>query len=115
MTALKCKSRRSQCCPNLDEKSHFSDEDFDLTTFGGLNCFSKMYIIECKACGDKYVGEADRCSKDKIFNHISDICIYKICPVSRHFNNADHICFGAEANMILYPVEQILDQGKQVT
>ena len=46
-----------------------------------------------------------------MFNHISDIRRNENGPVSRHFNNADNICFGAECNMILYPVEQSLDQG----
>ena len=84
-----------------------------ISIFGGLNCLSKniIYIIECKACGDKYVGETGRCLKDRMFNHISDIRRNKNGPVSRHFNNADNICFGAEYNMILYLIEQIPDQG----
>ena len=111
--ALKCKSSRCQCCLYFDEKSHFSNYDFDFPIFGGLNCLSKhiIYIIECKACGDKYVGETGRCLKDRMFNHISDTRRDKNGPVSRHFNNADNICFGAEYNMILYPIEQIPDQG----
>ena len=53
-------------------KSHFSNDDFDFPIFGGLICFSKniIYIIECKACGNKYIGETGRCLKDRIFNHI---------------------------------------------
>ena len=96
--ALKCKSSRCQCCLFLDEKSHFSNDDFDFSIFGGLNCLSKniIYIIECKACGDKYVGETGRCLKDRVFNHISDIRRNINGPVSRHFNNTDTICFGAE-------------------
>ena len=48
--------------------------------------------------------------KGKVFNHISDI----------HRNKNDQYlgisimqtpCFGAEENMILYPIEHILDQG----
>ena len=31
--------------------------------------------------------------------------------MSKHFNNADNISFGAEENIISYPVEQIPDQG----
>ena len=46
-----------------------------------------------------------------MFNHISDIRRDKNDPVSRHLNNADNIWFGAEYNMILYPIEQIPDQG----
>ena len=113
--ALKCKSSRCQCCLYLDEKSHFNNDDFDFPIFGGLNCLSKniIYIIECKACGDKYVGETGRCLKDRMFNHISDIRRNKNGPVSRHFNNADNICFGAEYNMILYHIEQITDQGNE--
>ena len=84
----------------------------DFPIFGGLNCFSKnIYIIECKACGDKYVDETGRCLKDMMFNHISDINTNKDGPVSRHFNNADNICFGAEENMFLYLIEQMSDQG----
>ena len=65
--ALKCKSRRCRCCLYLDEKSHFSTDDFDFPIFGGLNCLSKniIYIIACKTCGDKYVGETGLCLKDE--------------------------------------------------
>ena len=94
---------RRQCCLYLDEKSHFSNDDFDFPIFGGLHCLSTniIYIIECKACGDKYVGETGRCLKDRMFNHISDIRRDKNGPVSRHFNNAGYICFGADRNLIL--------------
>ena len=70
--ALKCKSRRCQCFLYLDEKSDCSNDDFDFPIFGGLNCLSKniIYIIECKAYGDKYVGETGHCLKDRMFNHI---------------------------------------------
>ena len=47
----------------------------------------------------------------RLYSRISDICRNKNGPVSRHFNNADNICFGAEYDMILYPIEQIPDQG----
>ena len=61
-----------------------------------LNCASKniIYIIECKACGDKYVGETGRCLKDRMFNQISDISRNKDGPVSRYYDNAGSICFG---------------------
>ena len=110
---LKCKSRRCQCCLYLDEKSHFSNDDFDFPIFGGLNGLLKniIYIIECKACGHKFVGETSHCLKDRMFNHLSDICKNKNGPISRHFNNANNICFGAEEDMILYPLEEIPDQG----
>ena len=111
--ALKCKSSRCQCCLYLDEKSHFRNDYFDFPIFGGLNCLSKntIYIIECKACGDKYVGETGRYLRDMVFNHISDIRRYKNGPVSRHFNNADNICFGAEYIINYISIEQIPDQG----
>ena len=75
----------------------------------GLNCLSKnvIYIIEFKACGDTYFGETCRFLKDRMFSHISDIHRNKNGPVSRH----DNICFGTEDNIILYPIEQIPDQG----
>ena len=37
--------------------------------------------------------------------------INKDGPVSRHFDNADNICFGAEENMFLHLIKQIPDQG----
>ena len=47
-------------------------------------------------------------------NHISDIRSKKNGPVSRHINNnADRLLVSrAEEYIILYPIEQILDQGK---
>ena len=52
--------------------------------------------------------------KGEMFNHISDIRRKKNGPVSRHINNnADRLLVSrAEENIILYPIEQILDQGK---
>ena len=46
-----------------------------------------------------------------MFNYISDIRRNKNGAVSRHFNNADDICFAAENDMIVYPIQQIPDQG----
>ena len=62
-------------------------------------------------CGDKYDGKTDHGLKDRMFNHLSNISRNKDGPVSRHFNNADNICFGAEENRFFYPIEQIPDQG----
>ena len=70
-----------------------------------------MYIIQCKACGDKYAGETGRCLKDRMFNYISDIGRNTNGSVSKHFNNADNIYFRAEENMILYPGKKIRYQG----
>ena len=69
--ALKCKSR-CQCCLYLDEKSHFSNNEFDFPIFGGLNCFSKniIHINECKAHADEYVGETDLCKRQNVWSHI---------------------------------------------
>ena len=69
--ALKCKSRRCQCCLYLNEKSHSGNDDFDFLKIVVVsNCLSKniIYIIEYKACGDKYAGETGRCLKDRMFN-----------------------------------------------
>ena len=51
--------------------------------------------------------------KGEMVNHISDIRRKKNGPVSRHINNnADRLLASlAEENIILYPIEQILDQG----
>ena len=35
-------------------------------------------------------------------------------PVSRHFNNADNIGFGADENTFLYPIEQIRVMPKEL-
>ena len=58
-----------------------------------------------------YVGETGRCLKDGMFNRISNINRNNGGPISRHFENAGNICFGAEENMFLYPIEHISDQG----
>ena len=68
-------------------------------------------VTECRACGDKYVGEKGSYWKDRMFNHISDIRRNKNGPVFRHIDGADNICFGAGEDIILYPVEQIPDHG----
>ena len=80
------------------KKSHLSNDNFDFPIFDELNCFlkSSIYITEYKAYGNKYVGERGRCLKDGMFNHISDINRNEDGPVSRHFDNADNIGFGAE-------------------
>ena len=84
----------------------------DIFIFEGLNCLSKIiYIIEGEACGDRFVGDTGRCLKDMMFNYKLDINRNKDGPVSRHFDGAEHICFEAEENMLLYPIEQIPGQA----
>ena len=84
---LKCKSRRCRGCLYFEEKSHFSNDDSDFPILGGwikLLFENIIYIIECRACGDKYVGETWRCLKDRMFNHTSDTNWNKDGPVSRY-------------------------------
>ena len=111
---MACLQRRSLLCPHTMAYLRFVTVLFIHSLHViYIYIISKniIYIIECKACGDKYVGETGRCFKDRMFNHISDIRRNKNGPVSRHFYNADNICFGAEYDMNLYPIEQIPDQG----
>ena len=101
--ALKCKSRRCQYCLYLDEKSHFSNDDFDFPIFGGLNYLSKniIYIIERKACGDKYVGETGRCLKDITYQISVEIKIVQYRGISIML-----MIFASELKKIwfLYPI-----------
>ena len=71
--ALKCKSR-CQCCFNLEEKSHFTNDDFDFPIFGGLDCFSKNIIYHLYHCGDKSLQWRHN-GLDSISNHHPHDCL----------------------------------------
>ena len=79
---------------------------------GGMNCLSKnvIYVIECKKCYIQYVGETRCAFKTRMQRHISDIRTYKNTSVARHFND---FCVrnSTEADLLIYPIEQIPDQG----
>jgi len=57
-----------------------------------LTCSSKnaIYVIDCKKCQLKYVGETSRKVKERICQHVSNIKLKYATPVSEHFNSLDH-------------------------
>lgn len=47
-----------------------------------------IYLIVCKRCHIRYVGETSRCLKERMKEHISHICNKYPTPVSSHFSSA---------------------------
>ena len=57
-----------------------------------LTCASKnvIYVIQCKKCSLRYVGETSRKVKERIGQHLSNIRLKYNTPISEHFNLNGH-------------------------
>ena len=120
--ALKCGRRFCECCLWIKETSYIlkhERNEYDniyrqslIAIEGGINCQSQnvIYVIECKKCEMQYVGET-RCNlKTRLQRHLSDIRTRKDTSVAIHFNY-DCVSDLNVADLIIYPIEIIPDQG----
>ena len=63
---------------------------------------SVIYVIECKSCKIKYVGQTSTSIHERLVHHRSDINTKKTTPVADHFNN--NSC-GGISSLTITPVE----------
>ena len=65
---------------------------------------SLIYLIECKSCGKRYVGESKMSLHERLGLHRSDIKNKKSTPVAKHFNNGT--CNGLD-DLSITPLELV--------
>ena len=109
--SMKCNKKRCECCLWIDQSSYHGDNE-EYPIYGRMDCQSKnvIYVIECKKCKLKYVGETQRSLKDRLNNHLSDLRLFKDTNVADHFNYECTFDYG-EWDFKIYPIEHIPDQG----
>jgi hypothetical protein len=90
----KCNEKRCKCCENIGTSSVVTSTDKKLTfpITENFNCNSKnvIYLITCKKCQIRYVGQTSRSLKERLNNHRSDIRLNKNTAVAKHFNSPQH-------------------------
>ena len=84
--------------------------EVEYPVIGKLTCNSKniIYIIECTKCKEYYVSETSNTLWHRLNSHLTDIPNGFNKPVANHFNDLNHT---AEYDMVISPIEQILEQG----
>ena len=110
--SCQCRKKRCECCLWVEPRSYLEVGEFEYRIFGCLNCQSDnlVYAIECKNCRNMYIGETEQTFAKRLHKHLSDIRTEKETAVAEHFNE---ICWPAEENMTVYPIESIPNQGSK--
>ena len=102
-----CGHKNCKTCPFINTTQFIKDpKNKSLEIKDSLNCQSSpaVYVIECKSCSMRYVGQTNTSIHERLVQHRSDIKLKKSTPVAEHFNNT--ICGGLEA-LTITPVELI--------
>lgn len=110
-----CGKRRCECCLYVKTASDFSSRhcDTDCPITGKITCDSKniVYLIECKKCGEQYVGETSKTLRARLTDHISNINCYNDTSVAQHFNQFSH---DGVTDILVTPIVQLPDFGSKV-
>ena len=86
----KCNKPKCKTCPFITETNQVHGNNKNSISFlkETMNCQTQevVYLIQCKNCQMKYVGQTCMTLNRRFTHHRSDILLDKICPVSTHFN-----------------------------
>lgn len=85
----KCEKPRCKTCKHIVTTKTIIDHNGNLITLSDkLNCQSRsiVYVIECKNCRIRYVGESCQKLKDRLNQHRSDIKCKKDTVIATHFS-----------------------------
>jgi hypothetical protein len=110
-----CGKRRCECCLYVNTASvvNNKNDDSEIIITGKLTCDSKniVYLIECKRCGEQYIGETSKTLRARLTDHISNINRYNDTSVAQHFNQFNH---DGVTDIQVTPVVQLPDFGSKV-
>ena len=104
-----CGAARCKTCPILmatDEfTSHKTGQVFKIKFAASCKSSNIVYLITCRRCGQKYVGETGQPLHDRINIHCFDITQRRTeeSPVAEHFNSEGH----TPADMTVVAIDQI--------
>lgn len=113
--SMRCQIRGCNCCLYIKETSEFisnhNDNVYDIQ--GKITCNSKnvLYLIECKRCGDQYIGETGQKLNVRLAHHVSDIRLGKKTQVAEHFNLPGH---NGELDLEVTAIYQVPDQDSKI-
>lgn len=102
-----CNQKNCKTCPFIKTTQYIKDpNNKSLEIKDSLNCLSTpaVYVIECKTCAIRYVGQTGNSVHERLVQHRSDIRLKKPTPVAEHFNNST--CGGVDS-LTITPVELI--------
>ena len=96
--------------------SHSTGQQYQLKTTASCKTMNVVYIIQCKKCGQQYVGETTQALHCRMNNHRADIIHKKIenKPVAVHFSTQRHSVEDLEVMVIDRLWKDAKEQGKQV-
>ena len=89
-------SSRCKTCPILrtiaEFTSHSSGQQYQLKTTASCKTMNVVYMMQCKKCGQQYVGDTGQALHCRMNNHRADIIHKKIedKPVAAHFSTKRH-------------------------
>ena len=86
----KCQQKSCKTCPYIFETKIIVDSKGKVYTIEDkMDCQSVclIYLIQCKNCDVRYVGETNNSLHERFIGHRSDIKCKKATPVATHFNN----------------------------
>ena len=105
--SFQCESRKCKSCPFIETTKAIKDsEGNEVHLQSRMTCQSAslIYLIECKSCGERYVGESKTSLHERLAGHRSDIKNKKNTPVAKHFNNGT--CNGLD-DLAITPLELV--------
>ena len=104
-----CGIPRCRTCPILLATDEFSSsttgEKFKVKTKASCKSSNIIYLIECRRCGQQYVGETEQPLHRRINSHRYDITHRRTdeSPVAQHFNGDAH----SLADMAVMVIDQM--------
>lgn len=91
----KCNRPRCLCCDHITVGSTFTDSSGKYVRYieQNFDCCSSniIYLIHCRKCNVRYVGQTARQLKERLNNHRSDVRLQKNTAIGIHFNEPSHI------------------------
>jgi len=100
-----CKEKNCKTCPFITTSKHIKDDkgkSIEIKSKTTCQTSSVIYVIQCKCCKMRYVGQTNTSIHERLVQHRSDIKLKKSTPVAEHFNNSQ--C-GGISSLTVTPVE----------
>ena len=90
-----CENKKCKTCPFMTHTNKIQSNTFSTPLKHEIDCSTKnvIYLISCKICSKKYVGQTTTTLRARFNNHRYSVLKPKegrITPVGQHFNSAGH-------------------------
>ncbi len=102
-----CNQKKCKTCPHMNSTEFIQDgkgKSIEIKSKIDCSTTSVIYVIQCKSCSVRYVGQTNNSVHERLVQHRSDINLLKQTPVAVHFNNS--LCGGLDS-LSITPVEVV--------